>query len=222
MRSKLGDLRILEFLLQNRSKTNCFPDTTVRTRSTQFFYPETSFLTAIGTGHCPTVELFLNHGATPALPRKIGQRRTPLQKAVETGSMDITRLLLDRGASVNEPAAYNRGATALQLGAIGGCFPILMLLLERGAMVDAPAAKVDGVTALEGAAQHGRLDTVALLLSLGAADHGKDKHQINRAIRYAEEQSHAIVQQLLEDFVESGVIQTRPGFYSDFVDLGDT
>ncbi|KAK8090401.1 hypothetical protein PG997_005362 [Apiospora hydei] len=222
MMSKHGDLRILEFLLQNRNKTNCFPDTMVLTLGNFGSYPRPSFLTAIDTGHCPTVKLFLQHGATPALPRRIGQSRTPLQQAVETGSMDIIQLLLDHGASVNEPAAYNRGATALQLAAIGGYFPIVMLLLEHGAMVDAPAAKANGVTALEGAAQHGRLDTVALLLSLGAADHGKDKHQINRAIRYAKEEGHAIVQQLLEDFVERGVIQTHPGFYPEFVDFGDT
>ncbi|KAK6866354.1 hypothetical protein PG995_002882 [Apiospora arundinis] len=213
--SILTGLGFLELLLGNKDKLKCFPNTNVSTGK-----QSTAFLVAVGTGYLPTVKLFLKHGADPGfLPRGVHFGRTPLQLAVEKGSLKIIQLFLSNGASLNEPVAYRGGATALQFAAIKGYIPILKLLIERGAEVDAPPAKVEGVTALEGAAQHGRLDTVAFLLSAGAADKGKDKHQLNRAIRYAQKEGHDVVEQLLRDFVETGELQTKMGFFSDFVDL---
>lgn len=206
----------LEFLLQHKDRLNCFPNTLVSRRPR-----ETALLAAVNTNHLPTVKLLLNHGYRANESRGIGERRTPLQQAVENGCTEIIQALLDHGMSVNEPAAYNGGATALQLASIQGYFTIAKFLLENGADGDAPGASINGVTALEGAAQHGRLDTVALLLGVGAADQGKDIRQLKRAIRYAHKQGHVVVKQLLEAFVETGVIPEKTGFYPDLVELED-
>ncbi|KAK8139458.1 Clr5 domain-containing protein [Apiospora sp. TS-2023a] len=222
LQSKEIGLEPLEFLLQNKERLNCRPDTIVMKDTANHlnsWSQMSAFLVAIFTGHLPTVELFLQHGACLDLPKWTAAKRTPFQQAVETGSMEIIELLLRHGALVNEPAVYSGGATALQLAAIKGYLPIAKLLLEKGADVDAPPAKINGVTALEGAAQHGRLDTVAFLLSVGAARKGRDKHQLNRAIQHARDEGHVVVEKLLEDFVETGVIPTRMGFFPDLVDL---
>ncbi|KAK8026368.1 hypothetical protein PG991_003424 [Apiospora marii] len=215
-KSKETGPRFLEFLMQNKDKLNCFPNTLISRRPRK-----TAFLVAVETNHLPTVELLLKHGFRINEPRGIGERRTPLQQAVENGCTEIIQVLLDNGMSVNEPAAYNGGATALQLASIKGYFPIAKLLLENGAEVDAPGATINGVTALEGAAQHGRLDTVALLLGFDAADRGKDMRQLRRAIRYARKEGHVEVEQLLDGFVETGVIPEKMGFYPDLVELDD-
>ncbi|KAK8073095.1 hypothetical protein PG996_006443 [Apiospora saccharicola] len=227
MKSEETGLDFLEFLLQNKQKLGCWPKTIVAKTARQSgaghvtWSRETAFLVAIGTGNLSTVELFLRNNAVLDSPKVAGIRITPFQRAVETGNLDIIRLLLDKGAGVNEPAGYNGGATALQFAAIRGYFPIVKLLLERGAQVDALGAKVNGQTALEGAAQHGRLDTVTLLIDAGAADKGKDKRQLQRAIQYAKAEGHVVVEKLLEDFVETGAITSKMGFYREFVDLGE-
>ncbi|KAK7908840.1 hypothetical protein PG985_016143 [Apiospora marii] len=213
-KSKQTGPEILEFLMQNKDKLNCSPNTLV-TLSPK----ETALSAAVNTNHLPTVQLLLKHGFRANESRNMGERRTPLQNAVENGRTEIIQMLLDHGMSVNEPAAHNDGATALQLASIEGYFPIAKLLLENGAEVDAPGATLNGVTALEGAALYGRLDMVALLLGVGAADQGKDMGQLKRAIRYAREEGHVMVRKLLEGFVETGVIPETTGFYSNFVDL---
>ncbi|KAK6833195.1 hypothetical protein PG987_007889 [Apiospora arundinis] len=227
MKSEQTGLGFLEFLLQNKKKLGCWPETIVAKTARQSpvvhvtWSRETAFLVAIGTGNPSTVELFLRNNAVLDPPKVAGVKITPFQRAVETGNLDIIQLLLDKGAGVNEPAGYNGGATALQFAAIKGYFPIVKLLLENGAQVDALGAKVNGLTALEGAAQHGRLDIVTLLIDAGAAEKGKDMHQLQRAIRYAKDEGHVVVEKFLEYFVETGAITSRMGFYREFVDLDE-
>lgn len=220
--SRKIDVSYLEFLLQNKEKLNCWPDTVVfRRKIGDTWLQTTAFLVTLEIGHIPSVELLLKHNTGLGLPRGLAATRTPLQKAVEIGNMDLIQLLFGKGALVNEPAAYNGEATAFQLAAIKGYLPIIKLLLEQGADVDAPSAKINGVTALEGAAQHGRLDMVALLLSKGAAGHGKDKSQLNFAIRRAQEEGHVVVKRLLQDFVKTKELPSSTGFFPDLVNFTD-
>ncbi|KAK7986948.1 hypothetical protein PG988_001936 [Apiospora saccharicola] len=196
MKSEETGLGFLEFLLQNKQKLGCWPKTIVAKTPRQW-----------------------------EAERVPWSRETAFLVAIGTGNLSTVELFLrnnaTKGQGVNEPAGYNGGATALQFAAIRGYFPIVKLLLEKGAHVDAPGAKVNGLTALEGAAQHGRLDTVALLIDVGAADKGKDKRQLQRAIQYAKDEGHVVVEELLEYFVETGTITSKMGFYREFVELGE-
>ncbi|KAK7949486.1 hypothetical protein PG988_016125 [Apiospora saccharicola] len=195
LKSKHTGLEFLELLLQYKEKLDCWPDTVVIQNRHGGWSQQTAFIAAIGTGHLPTVQMFVRHNAGLGLPKGIVAKRTPLQNAVETGNMEIIQLLLDRGAPVNAPAVYNE--------------------------VDAPAAKVNGVTALEGAAQHGRIDTASLLLDAGACSHGNDKNQLDRAIRLAREEGHEPLARMLEDFSQKGVLSSGRDFFPEFVDFNN-
>ena len=158
----------------------------------------TALVAAISTRNLLTVNLLLENGADVNL-RPCRSTRTPLQGAAELGDLILVQRLIDRGAEINAPAARKGGGTALQLAAIGRFIPVIQLLLKFKAKVDAPAGLIDGRTALEGAAEHGRLDTVALLLGAGAGGWGDDKKQFARATKFARENGHGAVCDLLED-----------------------
>ncbi|KAL2060615.1 hypothetical protein VTL71DRAFT_9256 [Oculimacula yallundae] len=221
-RHQTGGFRVVEYLLREKNKTGCGPESIVMTTPAPLrelgipLVMLTAFLAAIRTKSRRLVDLMLRHNADIDFPAARGIKRTPLQQAAEVGSEGIVQLLLDRGAEVNGAAAQRGGATALQLAAIKGFIKLARLLLEQGAKVDAPASKVNGRTALEGAAEHGRLDMVVVLLRAGAALGGNDQAQIQRAIALAEENSHPHIARLLTRYGQTKIISSAEPALSDF------
>ena len=163
----------------------------------------TGLLAAIGTRDTSTVELLIRYKADVNFPARRRVKRTPLQRAAEIGCLEIIDLLLNHGANVNAPAAERGGGTALQLAAIGGYIPTACKLLSLKADPNAPASKVDGRTALEGAAEHGRLDMVKVLLNGGAGSGPGNEGQIPNAIKFARDNFHFPICNLLESHLSS-------------------
>lgn len=224
---KDGDLEILELILS----AGYSPQVVVARDSVRDFPPDfprdfprgstqsrvTAFLAAINTGDVSLVKLFLKHGADVNY-FGIHLKRTPLQKASESGHIGIVQLLINSGANVNSPAARRGGGTALQLATIGGYLGIISLLIDCGADVDAPASKLNGFTALEAAAKYGRTDTVALLLNAGAGRKGEDRTQFDNAIRYAREEEHKYICDMLTCYLEKGTLSSGPEVFDDLID----
>ncbi|KAF3808257.1 hypothetical protein GCG54_00006876 [Colletotrichum gloeosporioides] len=147
--------------------------------------------------------VLLKAGLSPNEPNELVHRgRSPLQSAVEDGNLRIIDLLLESGADFNASAAKKEGATALQLAAIQGRLGIARRMIDLGANVNALGAEVYGRTALEGAAERGRLDMVQLLLDCGANVVGDGCLQYFRAIRFAEEEAHMVVANVLKNHRE--------------------
>lgn len=227
---KDGDVRFVELLLNRKGQPVCCPETIVsRTRWTQDTHQDfepaevsvTAFLAAIGSGKMATIKAMLLHNADVNFPANLGVKRTPLQRAAELGNLEVVELLLQRGADVNAPASARGGGTALQLAAHGGFTPIFRLLMQHKADLHAPASKVNGRSPLEGAAEMGRLDMVAELLKSGAASHGKDIAQLNRAISLAERNGHLPLVNMLKRFVDEGKVSDGPPSLRDFWYLSD-
>lgn len=227
---KNSDIRSVEMLLNRKGKTVYYPETIVsRTTVKDFSYGSidfsrisvTAFLAAIGTGNMATIKAMLLHDADVNFPAKLGVKRTPLQRAAELGNLEVVELLLQRGADVNAPAAARGGGTALQLAAHGGFTTIFRLLRQHKADLHAPASKVNGRSPLEGAAEMGRLDMAAELLKSGAAYHGKDVAQLNRAISFAETEGHFPLVNMLKRFVEEGKVSDGPPSLREFWYLSD-
>ncbi|ETN41043.1 uncharacterized protein HMPREF1541_02977 [Cyphellophora europaea CBS 101466] len=206
-----------QFFLRRLLNQHVNPETVIRERRTEqnIFDPflpapiRTAFLAAIDTGIYDIVELFLEHGAKVNCEARFNIKRTPLQRAAELGNIDIVRLLINWGADVNAAGARRRGGTALQLASIKGNMPAIELLLSHGARIDAQPSQADARTALEGAAENGRLDTVSLLLQHGAAMEGKDRPQLERAIRLARGNGFGYVGDMLEYFLKHGKVTDR-------------
>ncbi|KAK7698652.1 hypothetical protein SLS64_012391 [Diaporthe eres] len=225
---KMGDVKFVELLLNRKGQPGYCPETIVsRTEGTLSNYPfkglagasVTAFLAAIGSGKMATIKAMLLHNADVNFPASLGVKRTPLQRAAELGNMEVVELLLQRGADVNAPASARGGGTALQLAAHGGFIPIVRLLRQHKADLHAPASKVNGRSPLEGAAGMGRLDMVAELLKSGAASHGKDIAQLNRAISFAETNGHFPLVNMLKRFVDEGKVSSGPPSLSEFLNL---
>ncbi|KAF3068383.1 hypothetical protein GL218_08391 [Daldinia childiae] len=193
-RSTPSTLRRLELIVAELSSIQRRKDITKVTQKI------TAFLAAVGTRNIQMVDLFIQNGAiiNPTITGCI--RRTPLQRAAEIGSFEMVELLHNFGADINALPAVSSGATALQLAAIGGYNRIVCYLLNHKAKVDAPAAMVRGMTALEGAAFNGRTDTVHILLKAGAASHGKDRSQLDKAMKMAREEGHFPTADLIHDW----------------------
>lgn len=227
---KNGDVRFMELLLSRKGQPVYCPETIVsRVRgirdNDQLTEPAvasvTAFLAAIGSGNMATIKAMLLHNADVNFPANFGVKRTPLQRAAELGNMEVVNLLLQRGADVNAPASTRGGGTALQLAAHGGFIPIFRILMQHKADLHAPASKVNGRSPLEGAAEMGRLDMVAELLKSGAASHGNDIGQLNRAISLAERNGHLPLVNMLKRFVDEGKVSDGPPSLRDFWYLSD-
>ncbi|KAL1851983.1 hypothetical protein Daus18300_012406 [Diaporthe australafricana] len=227
---KNGDVSFVELLLNSNRQPGCRPETIVsRTPGTQGSCQNihsagasvSAFLAAIGSGNMATIKAMLLHNADVNFPANCGVKRTPLQRAVEVGKMEVVELLLKQGADVNAPASKRGGGTALQLAAHGGFIPIFRLLRQHKANLHAPASKVNGRSPLEGAAEMGRLDMVAELLKSGAASHGKDIAQLNRAISLSEMHGHLSLANMLKRFVDEGKVSDGPPSFSEFWTLSD-
>lgn len=227
---KNGDVRFVELLLNRKAQPVCCPETIVsRIEGKQDIHQTiiyarasvTAFLAAIGSGSMATIKTMLLHNADVNFPASLGVKRTPLQRAAELGNMEVVELLLQRGADVNAPASARGGGTALQLAAHGGFIPIVRLLRQHKADLHAPASKVNGRSPLEGAAEMGRLDMVAELLKTGAASHGKDIAQLNRAISLAETNGHLPLVNMLKRFVDEGKVSDGPPSFREFWTLSD-
>ncbi|KAM7187800.1 ankyrin, partial [Rhypophila sp. PSN 637] len=144
----------------------------------------------------PILELLICYGACVNLPATCIPR-TPRQKAAEVGDIDVVQFLIDRRADINARPAIEWGITAVQLAAMSGWAGIVDLLLRKGAHVNAPGARLGGRTALEAAAEQGRLDTVQILINAGAGAGEGVSEQVKRAIRFARENGHIGVYELL-------------------------
>ncbi|KAI0851090.1 hypothetical protein F5Y00DRAFT_267803 [Daldinia vernicosa] len=225
--SRTGSLSLVELFL----KAGCDPNGIVAESS---FDPQcklyiavprriTAFLAAIGTRNIQMVDLFMRNGAiiNPTMTGSI--KRTPLQRAAEIGCFEMVELLHNFGADINALPTVNGGATALQLAAIGGYNRIVCYLLSHKANVNAPAAMLNGMTALEGAAFWGRTDTVHILLKAGAASRGKDRSQLQKAMKMAREEGHFPTADLIQDWPnleDDGELRMLDEVeeFSDFID----
>jgi hypothetical protein len=126
--------------------------------------------------------------------------RTALQIAVESGNLAIVQILIAAGARVDDKPARKFGATALQLAAIQGSLVIAKILLDLGADVNARRCRRFGRTALEGAAEWGRLDMIQLFLSHGVRVEGKGRRQYIRAVKFAGNMGHHVIERLLMNY----------------------
>ncbi|KAL9618983.1 MAG: hypothetical protein Q9160_006377 [Pyrenula sp. 1 TL-2023] len=234
--SKRSGTSFLELLLHCREISRCSPETYVSgTWDEEYDLPRgppkrrfgwhnqaplahvTAFHAAIGTGHRPTIELMLRHGANVNHPASFGRTRTPLQRAAELGDLETIDLLLQNGADINAPAALRGGGTALQLAAMQGFIPIVQSLLERGADVNAPASKAHGRTALEGAAEQGRLDMVAVLLNAGAGLNNSVEKPFTNAINLARKTGHGYIADMISRYEANGRLDTGPVLFDDLI-----
>ena len=155
----------------------------------------TPLLAAISRENLPLVSLLLEKGADVNIPATRGLQSTPIQQAAEVGSIALVRLLLDHGADAKARPAVRRGVTSIQAAAIGSFIGIVELFIEPGEDYRAPGAKIDGRTALEGAAEHGRFAMIVYLTDLGLYD----TKQYESAIRFAEDNGHRAIVQVLEN-----------------------
>lgn len=186
-----GDIKILERLLQRKRIDDSHTDR-----------PGPVYL-SVERMFEEMTRILLDAGLSPNEPNNLVKfGRSPLQKAVEDGNLKMIDLLLDSGADVNAVAAKYCGGTALQLAAITGRLGIARRLVDLGADIDAPSAQIHGRTALEGAAELGRLDMVQFLLHCGANIIGYGSLQYFKAIRFAQEQGHKVVENSLSNHRE--------------------
>ncbi|WPG99142.1 Hypothetical protein R9X50_00195300 [Acrodontium crateriforme] len=202
-------LSFVQYLL-NGTDWNCGPETIVSDTTIQSednpVSRSTAFLTAIGTGYLPVIELLLKADANVNYPAELGVKRTPLQRAAQVGKIEIVQLLLDYGAEVNAPASLRGGGTALQLAAARGSFPIVRLLHSLNADITADASIVNGRTALEAATEHGRLDILTFLLSEVAGTGPKAVEHASKARSLAEQNGRSYMVEILDAFIRDGSI----------------
>jgi ankyrin repeat protein len=159
----------------------------------------TPFFDAIATGDVLVVKLLHEAGGNLNDKAELGALRTPLQLAVEKRHTEVIEYLLDNGADVNAAPCIRGGATAIQLAAIKGNVGLAeRLVLEYGADFNAPACKFQGRTAFEGAAEHGRLDMLLMLYHKGVDLCSDDGTQLQRAMKFAEENGQVAAKTLVE------------------------
>lgn len=157
----------------------------------------TALVAAIGTKDQSLVLLLVQRGADVNFLARGHVIRTPLQEAAALGDHEMVEFLIHLNADVNAPPGFRDGGTALQLVARSGFLRTVSILLGYKAEVNAPASKGNGRTALEGAAENGRLDAVMILLKAGAAK--SDKPQFDRACKWARDNGHFHIVELLEE-----------------------
>lgn len=193
--AEYGKFEIANVLLQRGALVNAFaaPDNGM------------TALQAACKGGTPSkrmMMLLLHAGADVNAAPSARYGRTALQALCSNDktSSELMIMLVDRGAHINAPPAEYGGITALQGAAIAGNIKIVMLLIDMGADINAPPSKNEGRMALDGAAEHGHLDTVQLLLNFGATcmEPGASGH--DSAIKFAEENGHFVIADLLRDW----------------------
>jgi ankyrin repeat protein len=159
----------------------------------------TPFFDAIATGDVMVVKLLHDAGANLNDKAELGALRTPFQLAVEKGNLEVINYLLENGADVNAAPCIRGGATAIQLAAIKGNVGLAeRLIRDYGADFNAPACKFQGRTAFEGAAEYGRLDMLLMLYHKGVDLRSDGGTQLQRAIKFAEENGQVAAKTLVE------------------------
>jgi len=165
---------------------------------------KSALVLAIERGHLDIAQLLIDAGGIINTQATARMRLTPLQAACKKGSIEIFDFLIRLGADIHAAPAPLGGGTALQLAAIGGHIYIASVLLKQGVNVNAPGSPVEGRTALEGAAEWGRLDMIQLLLNAGVSIYGEGEWQYRRALRFAKQNGHSGVVELLESAKAKG------------------
>jgi ankyrin repeat protein len=159
----------------------------------------TPFFDAITTEDVIVVKLLHEAGANLNSKAELGTLRTPLQLAVEKGNLQVINYLLENGADVNAAPCIRGGATAIQLAAIKGNVGLAeRLIVDHGADFNAPACRFQGRTAFEGAAEHGRLDMLLMLYHKGVDLRSDNGTQLQRAMKFAEENGQVAAKALVE------------------------
>ena len=124
-------------------------------------------LHAVGeTGHVPTFDILLGHGAEVNKRSKSGC--TPLHVAVQFGNASIVSRLLSAGADVNAKTTANRNTPLHKLRACSDSAAIecAMLLINAGARVSEPNNR--GRTALFHAVRRGHRSLAKTFMRAGA------------------------------------------------------
>ena len=138
----------------------------------------TPLAAAAEKGHEGTVQLLLDHGASPN--GRGGWFSTPLMSAIAGRNDAIIRTLLEKGANVN--AQGGRHVCALMAASFLGNLKTVQELIRRGARVNDENDK--GADALHSACTAGHIDIVKYLLENGAdvnAKGGKHRNALNAA-----------------------------------------
>ncbi len=154
-----GRVQASEFAIANRSLGK--EDARARIELLGWEPTTERFLVAMGTGHRPLIDLYLDSGAVVnALDEK---GRSPLLLALLAKDWTLAERLL--GANADIAAADALGTTPVMAAAMGGNTALVRTLITRGAKLDTVDTR--GHTALHYAVVGRQRPTVELLMSVG-------------------------------------------------------
>lgn len=152
----------------------------------------TPLIAASYGGHAEVVGALIGGGAEIETTDENGL--APLHAACLLGHVEVIKAILGAGAHVDK--ATPSGFTALMFAADHGHVEALRVLIASGARIN--QGDLDGETALMGASNNGQANSVGFLLAAGANAHIRSLKGGNTAMKFAVNNKHHAVVELLQ------------------------
>ena len=154
----------------------------------------TCLISAAYFGHTDTVRYLVGLPEVD-LDRQVSRNYTALHFAVQEEHANVVQMLIDAGADLE--TKNDDGCSPLHLASLSGELTTVKMLVKAGA--DVRATDAERRTCLMFAAYHGHTDTVRYLVSVPEVDLNHQGTNNFTALRFAVEQKHADVVQVLID-----------------------